>query len=72
MVGLFLREERGAVTTDWVALTAGIVVLGMVVAYAVMGDSHAYLDQKFEVLNEDLEKQQDDLAKVARSINFNK
>lgn len=31
----FLTEESGAVTTDWVALVAGILLLGMLVVYAV-------------------------------------
>jgi Flp pilus assembly pilin Flp len=26
----FLKDERGAVTVDWVVLTAGIVVLGLI------------------------------------------
>jgi Flp pilus assembly pilin Flp len=29
----FLRDEDGAVTVDWVVLTAGVVLLGMVVAF---------------------------------------
>ena len=31
----FLKEEDGAVTIDWVALTAGIVLLGMAVVYGI-------------------------------------
>jgi Flp pilus assembly pilin Flp len=31
----FLRDESGAVTVDWVVLTAGIVGLGMIVFLAV-------------------------------------
>ncbi len=31
----FLRDEDGAVTIDWVALTAGILLLGIMVVYAI-------------------------------------
>lgn len=31
----FLRNEDGAVTIDWVALTAGILLLGIMVVYAI-------------------------------------
>jgi len=68
MLRRFLRADRGAVTTDWVALSAGIIVLGIVVAYAVLGDSHSYLDEKFDLLNEDLANGREELANVARDI----
>ena len=31
----FLRDEDGAITIDWVALTAGILLLGIAVVYAI-------------------------------------
>ncbi|MZR12721.1 hypothetical protein GQE99_06770 [Maritimibacter sp. DP07] len=31
----FSRDEDGAVTVDWVALTAGILLLGMVTGFTV-------------------------------------
>jgi Flp pilus assembly pilin Flp len=31
----FLRDDAGAVTIDWVALTAGILLLGIMVVYAI-------------------------------------
>jgi Flp pilus assembly pilin Flp len=31
----FIRDEDGAVTIDWVALTAGILLLGIAVVYAI-------------------------------------
>jgi len=31
----FLRDETGAVTIDWVALTAGILLLGIVLVYGI-------------------------------------
>lgn len=35
MLGKFLEDEAGAVTIDWVALTAGILLLGIAVVYGV-------------------------------------
>ncbi len=32
----FLEEECGAVTVDWVALTAGIMLLGIATVYTVL------------------------------------
>ena len=31
----FINDEAGAVTIDWVALTAGILLLGIAVVYAI-------------------------------------
>ena len=31
----FLRDDTGAVTIDWVALTAGILLLGIMVVYVI-------------------------------------
>ena len=31
----FLNDDAGAVTIDWVALTAGILLLGIMVVYAI-------------------------------------
>lgn len=31
----FLGDDSGAVTIDWVALTAGILLLGLMVVYAI-------------------------------------
>ena len=31
----FLRNDDGAVTIDWVALTAGLLLLGIMVVYAI-------------------------------------
>ena len=35
MIGKFLFDESGAVTIDWVSLTAGILLLGIAVVYGV-------------------------------------
>ena len=34
----FLGDDAGAVTIDWVALTAGIMLMGILVAYAIFND----------------------------------
>ena len=34
----FGADESGAVTVDWVALTAAVVVIGIGLAYAIFGD----------------------------------
>ncbi len=31
----FIRDEAGAVTIDWVALTAGVLLLGIAVVYTI-------------------------------------
>jgi Flp pilus assembly pilin Flp len=32
----FAQDESGAVTVDWVALTAGLVVAGLAISYVVL------------------------------------
>ena len=39
----FLRDESGAITIDWVALTAGILLLGIVLVYAIFNNGVANL-----------------------------
>ena len=31
----YVADERGAVTIDWVALTAGVLLVGIMVVYAI-------------------------------------
>lgn len=33
----FIRDESGVVTVDWVALTGGLVMLGLAVVYSIYG-----------------------------------
>ena len=42
----FLRDDVGAVTIDWVALTSGVLLLGIMVVYAIfnIGVSSLVLD----------------------------
>ena len=39
----FLSDDTGAVTIDWVALTAGILLLGIMVVYAIFNNGVAGL-----------------------------
>jgi hypothetical protein len=39
----FLQDDSGAVTIDWVALTAGILLLGIAVVYAIFREGVAPL-----------------------------
>ena len=45
----FLASERGAVTTDWVVLTAGVVGLGLATILLVSGGVESL---SFDVANE--------------------
>lgn len=41
MLWLFTRADDGAVTVDWVVLTAAVVGLGMAVLYPIALSSHS-------------------------------
>jgi hypothetical protein len=51
-IGTFLSDRRGAAVTDWIVLSAAIVLLGTFVTYAVMYDSGGYLMAEFEQMNQ--------------------
>lgn len=51
MVRFFAYDESGAISGDWLTMSAGILVLGIVVIYAVMGNSVGYLIEEFDALN---------------------
>lgn len=73
MVGKsILRDERGAVTVDWVALSAGIILLGMMVAISVMGNSSGYLMDEFESLNEQYQESALTVSELGRGVDINK
>lgn len=71
MVRLFACDERGVVTVDWVALTAGILLLGIMVIFSVMGNSANYLIGEFEVLNSEIESLRADVSELGAQIDFN-
>lgn len=35
VISRFLNDDTGAITVDWVALTAGILLLGIVITFAI-------------------------------------
>ena len=39
----FLSDDAGAVTIDWVALTAGVLLLGIMVVYAIFNQGVSVL-----------------------------
>lgn len=67
----FLRDDGGAVTTDWVALTAGVVLLGIVVAITVMTDSAGYLMDEFDELNAEYARDAVTVSELGRNIDMN-
>lgn len=41
-IARWLRDENGAVTTDWVVLTAGIVTIALVAISSISGGTQDY------------------------------
>ena len=72
MYRLLLNDERGAVTIDWVTLTAGILLFGIMIVYSVMNDSAGYLMDEFETLNARYAADAIDLSALRQEINFNR
>ena len=68
---LLLYDERGAVTIDWVTLTAGILLLGIMIVYTVMNDSAGYLMDEFEDLNAQYAADAIDVSALGEPIDFN-
>ncbi len=68
----FLRnDERGAVTIDWVTLTAGILLLGLMVVYSVMSNSAGYLMDEFEDLNAQYAADAIDVTALGQQVDIN-
>ncbi len=72
MYRLLLNDERGAVTIDWVTLTAGILLLGIMIVYTVMNDSAGYLLDEFETLNARYAADAVDVSALGQEIDFNR
>ena len=70
MFNFIVSDDRGAVTTDWVALSAGVIVLGMVVAYSVLGGSHQMVLDSFVALDTEFDSVAVDVAAVGQSIDI--
>ncbi len=71
MYRLLLNDERGAVTIDWVTLTAGILLLGIMIVYSVMNDSAGYLMDEFEDLNAQYAADAIDVSALGQQIDTN-
>ena len=65
---MFLRDVSGAVTVDWVAVTATFVVVGIGIVYAIFGDDDegliAIVNGKQEQLGDRAEDVTDMLSEV--------
>jgi hypothetical protein len=72
MIKLFAHDERGAVTIDWVTLSAGILLMGIMVVYSVMGNSAGYLMEGFDALNGEIETLGDIVSTSQQQTNINK
>jgi len=62
--GMF-RDESGAVTVDWVALTAGILLLGIAVVYAIFNVGVKPLSTKIARTLSDQAEQLGDAVNIA-------
>ena len=71
MIRLLLTDERGAVTIDWVTLTAGILLLGIMVVYSVMSNSAGYLMDEFEDLNAQYTADAIDVTAFGQQVDIN-
>ncbi|MGR3715697.1 MAG: pilus assembly protein [Thermohalobaculum sp.] len=69
---LLLNDERGAVTVDWVTLTAGVLLFGIMAIYTVMNDSAGYLMDEFEVLNARYAADAIDVSALEQQIDINR
>ena len=68
---LFLNDERGAITIDWVALTAGILLLAIIVVFSVMENSAGHLLDEFEQLNTEYETSATEVSALGAQIDLN-
>ena len=62
---IFANDQRGAVSVDWITLTAGILLLGIMIVYTVMNDSAGYLMDEFEALNEQYSEDAVDMTSLS-------
>ena len=72
MFRLFAYDERGVITIDWVTLSAGILLMGIMVVYLVMGNSAGYIMDEFEALNSEIETLGEIVSTSQRQTNINK
>jgi hypothetical protein len=70
MTRFLMNNEDGAVTVDWVALTAGLLLLGIVASYAVMANSAGYLSDDFAEFNDQYQDSAISVADLGKTIDF--
>ncbi len=54
LIRRFAADKSGAVTVDWVALTAAVVIIGIGIVYAVFGSDDAGIGAVSNALQTDL------------------
>jgi hypothetical protein len=72
MMRFLANDERGAVTVDWVALTSGLILLGIMAVYAIMNNSADNLLGQFDQLNDHHQKSAIIIAEAIKQTNFSK
>ena len=65
MFEVLFRDERGAVSIDWVTLTVGILLFVVMAVYTIMNDSAGYLLDEFEILNAQYEADADSVSALS-------
>ncbi len=72
MSRIFLNDERGAISIDWVTLTAGVLALAIVVVCTVMMDSTGYVMSALDELNDQYAADAIDFTALGQQIDFNR
>jgi uncharacterized integral membrane protein len=72
MMRFLANDERGAVTVDWVALTSGLILLGIMAVYAIMNNSADNLLAQFDQLDDHYQKSAIIIAEAIKQTNFSK
>lgn len=65
MIEVLFRDDRGAISVDWITLTVGILLLVSMVVYTIMNDSAGYLLEEFEILNAQYEADADSVSTLS-------
>ena len=72
MSRIFLNDERGAISIDWVTLTAGVLALAIVVVCTVMMDSTGYVISALDELNDKYQLDAIDVTALGQQIDLNR
>lgn len=65
---IFLRDIRGAVTVDWVAVSATFLVVGIGIVYAIFGDDDEGLIAIVNGKQEQLSDRVDDVSTMLTEV----